>query len=430
VTGLRTTWRITEFRALLLSYVINRAGDVLGALALAVVVLGTTGSALATAALFLATQFLPGLLGPFFVARVGMLPAGRLLPVIYALEACLFGLLALIAPGAGLVAVVALAFVDASLAFCARSVTRATTASTLIPHDLVPEGKAAFNLALAAATVAGPLAAGAVLATLGPRAALLVDGLSFLLAAGLVARAAALRKHTAPAPSRSPRAGRLRASISYIARQPTLRALIFGEGIAFVFFYLVVPVTVVYATRSLHAGAAGYAAILASWGAGIAIGSGMHVGLARRAAHGTILISTAAVAVGYLGTALAPTLPVACAVSVLGGMGNGTQWASVETAVHRVVEEAFRVRVAAVLEALAAIAPGIGIVLGGTLTALFSPRAAYLLAGLGLIVLSAAGALSRVLVVRVGAELPKAPRAPAHPVQPPDRAQPAPVGLA
>ena len=45
------------------------------------------------------------------------------------------------------------------------------------------------------------------------------------------------------------------------------------------FFYLVVPVTVVYASHSLHAGSGGYAAILAAWGAGIAIGSAAHLRL-------------------------------------------------------------------------------------------------------------------------------------------------------
>ncbi len=66
-----------------------------------------------------------------------------------------------------------------------------------------------------------------------------------------------------------------------------------------------------------------------------------------------IALSTLAVAVGYLGTAVAPTLALACAASVIGGVGNGTQWASVETAIHQLVEDRFRARVAAVLEALA-----------------------------------------------------------------------------
>jgi MFS family permease len=397
VARLRDTLRIPEFRALLFSYVINRAGDVFGALALAVVVLGTTRSAIAIAALFLATQFLPGLVGPFLVARIGATAPGRVLPVCYLVEAFLFLMLAAMSRHMGVAVIVALAFLDGSLAFAARSVTRATTASTLIPHDLMPEGKAAFNVALGVATVAGPVLGGAVLALVGPGPALAADGVSFLVAAILIAWTPGLRVRPESEPARTPRSRQLRAGVSYIAGHATLRLLIFGEGIAFVFFYLVVPVTVVYATRSLGAGPTGYAAILASWGAGAVIGSTVHIRLARRIGHATILVSTAAVAVAYLGTALAPTLLVACAASVIGGVGNGTQWASVETAVHQFVEEHFRLRVAAILESMAAIAPGVGIVLGGALTALLSPRAAYLAAGLGLATLITVAALGRFL---------------------------------
>jgi hypothetical protein len=51
--------------------------------------------------------------------------------------------------------------------------------------------------------------------------------------------------------------------------------------------------------------------------------------------------------------------------------------------------------VAAVLEALACMAPGVGILLGGALAALLSPRAAYAVAGVGLVGLVALGSLSR-----------------------------------
>jgi predicted MFS family arabinose efflux permease len=397
VARIRDTLRIAEFRALLVSYVINRAGDVFGALALAVVVLGATRSPIAIAALFLATQFLPGLVGPLLVARVGAVPSGRILPLCYLVEACLFLVLAAVSRHVGVTLIVALAFVDGTLAFAARSVTRATTASVLIPHDLMPEGKAAFNLALGIATVAGPVLGGAVLALLGPATALAADGVSFLVAAMLIACTPGLRARNESDPIGTTRSRQVRAGFRYIARDATLRVLVFGEGIAFIFFYLVVPVTVVYATHSLHAGPAGYAAILASWGAGAVIGSTLHVRLARRIGHATILLSTAAVAVAYVGTALAPTLLLACAASVLGGVGNGTQWASVETAVHQLVEQHFRLRVAAMLESMAAVAPGVGIILGGALTTLFSPRAAYLAAGLGLVALITAAALGRVL---------------------------------
>jgi hypothetical protein len=397
VAGIGKTLRIAEFRALLISYVINRAGDVFGALALAIVVLATTRSAIATAALFLATQFLPGLVGPFLVARVGGIAPGRLLPACYVVEAVLFLVLAAVCRHAAVVLIVGLAFVDGTLAFAARSVTRSTTASTLMGSDLMPEGKAAFNLALAAATVAGPVLGGAVLAFFGPSTALCVDGVSFLLAAVLIVCTPGLHVSRGLDSAGERRRGQVRASLRYVARHPVLRLLVFGEGIAFIFFYLVVPVTVVYAARSLHAGSAGYAAILASWGAGAVIGSTVHVRLARRVGHATILLSTAAVAVAYVSTALAPVLVVACGASVLGGVGNGTQWASVETAVHGLVDEGFRLRVSALLESMAALAPGVGIILGGALTALFSPRAAYLAAGLGLFALLGVAAFGRAL---------------------------------
>jgi MFS family permease len=243
--------------------------------------------------------------------------------------------------------------------------------------------------------VAGPVIAGLAVGLVGPASALVIDGGSFLVAAALLVRASGLRA-TAQVPSGGD--DRLREGLRYIARKPALRALILGEGAAFVFFYLVIPVTVVYATRSLHAGSGGYAAMLTTWGVGVAIGSAVQVRLARRAGATMILISTGAVAAGYLGTAVAPSLVLACAASVIGGIGNGTQWASVETAVHQLVDEAFRARTAAVLESLAAIAPGAGILFGGALTALFSPRAAYLVAGAGLVGLVLAARVKRLSI--------------------------------
>jgi MFS family permease len=182
-----------------------------------------------------------------------------------------------------------------------------------------------------------------------------------------------------------PNRRRLREGLRYVWGYPALRLLLAGEGLAFVFFYFVVPVTVIYAKQTLHAGAGGYGAILASWGVGMAFGATLQIRLARRVGVTMILLTTLTVALSYIGTAVAPTLALACLASVLGGIGNGTQWASVETAVHQLVAEAFRARVAAVLEAMASIAPGVGIVAGGVLTGIWSPRAAYLIGGLGVL---------------------------------------------
>ena len=393
VRGLAACLRVGEFRALLISYAVNRAGDAIGALALALVVYQRTHSALATAGLFGATQFAPGLAGPLLAARIDAQALGRVLPRLFALEALLFCVLAALAAHGPVWLVCLLAFGDGVLAFAARALTRAGAASTLIAHDLVAEGKAAFNFALAAATIAGPALGAAVVAVSTPATALLLDAASFAAAAVLLATASGLR-----APPESTRVesltARLAGGLRYVWSDRELRALVFGEGAAFVFLYLVVPVTVVYAERTLGAGAGGYGAILASWGAGIAVGSLLQIKLARRVGAPMILAATVAVAVAYIGTAIAPTLLAACAVSVIGGIGNGMQWASVETRIHQVVEEAFRVRVAATLEALASIAPGIGLLSGGALTAAWSPRGAYWVAGVGLLVLTAAASLS------------------------------------
>src|SRR5205823_6478507 len=107
---------------------------------------------------------------------------------LYAIECCLFVALAAILHSTGVVPIVALAFADATLAFGARTMTRSAAASTLVPHGLMPEGKAAFNVALAGAIVCGPILGGVAIATLGSSTALLIDGCSFLLAGALIAR--------------------------------------------------------------------------------------------------------------------------------------------------------------------------------------------------------------------------------------------------
>jgi predicted MFS family arabinose efflux permease len=188
---------------------------------------------------------------------------------------------------------------------------------------------------------------------------------------------------------------RVRDGYRYLASHRALRGLVTAQGLALVFFYFPIPIIVVYAKRSLHAGTAGFGAILTSWGIGIIIGSLVQARVARRAGPATIIASTGAVAAGYLGTAAAPSLAVACAVSVIGGIGNGTQWAAVETVVHRLVTEAFRARVTATLETLIALAPGFGILGGGALAAAWSPRAAYYIAGAGVCVIIAGSLLGR-----------------------------------
>src|SRR4051794_29507916 len=115
--------RVPGYRKLAGSYAINRVGDVLALVALAVVVYDATGSALATTAMFLAMEFLPSLLAPVLTARVDRLPVAPVLTAIYVVEAVTFGLLALLTHNFSLPLVLALLAIDGTLAVLARALT-------------------------------------------------------------------------------------------------------------------------------------------------------------------------------------------------------------------------------------------------------------------------------------------------------------------
>ncbi len=71
------------FRRLALTYAVNELGDWMGIVALSVLVYDRTGSAMATAGLFLGTRFLPALIAPVLVAKVEQPPPRFALPVVY-----------------------------------------------------------------------------------------------------------------------------------------------------------------------------------------------------------------------------------------------------------------------------------------------------------------------------------------------------------
>jgi MFS family permease len=183
-----------------------------------------------------------------------------------------------------------------------------------------------------------------------------------------------------------PWAERLRRGIAYVRTRPALGRLLAGQAIAFIFFSLVIPIEVVFALETLHAGDVGYGILLASWGVGMLVGSLLFAGLRRVQLRTLLVCSTVAIGAAYLGTAVAPTLAVACAASVVGGIGNGVQWIALVTAVQELTRAAYQARVLSLLEALASAMPGIGFLLGGAIAAIFSPRLSYAVAGAGVLI--------------------------------------------
>lgn len=386
---LRDPLRRPVFRRLALSYALNELGDWMGIVALSVLVFDETGSALATAALFLGTRFLPALIAPLLVTKAEQRSPRIALPIIYCGEVATFAALALLAKHFSLAAIVALATIDGVLALASRALTRSVVVSLLAPSGELRAGNAVLNVAFTGGAAIGPGIAGIVVANLGVQAALLLDAASFYLIAWILLTARPL-PHVEHEPGRLNE--RVRAGLAYIREQVTLRRLLIAQGGAFVFFAAVIPIEVIYAKQTLAAGDSGYGLLLASWGAGMVVGSLIFAAARRSPLPYLLFFSTLAVGAGYLGLAAAPTLALACLASVIGGAGNGVQWVAVISAVQELTLPGMQARVMSVLESIGAAMPGVGYVIGGLVTTGLEPRATFLVAGVGVLAIVAVAA--------------------------------------
>jgi MFS family permease len=382
-TGALAPLRVAGFKVLAGGYSINELGNWLGDIALAVLVYDQTGSAMATALLFVGTRFVPALVAPMTVARVEALRPRLSLSLLYGADAVVFAVLALLAAHHfSLALIVALGAVDGTLALAARALTRSTSAALLEPVGLLRRGNALFNIGFTAAGALGPAIAGVVVAHAGVSTALWADAASFALVALLMATARAL-----PPGERAEGgwARRLRDAWDYVRGRRLLGGLLVAQALASLFFYAVVPIEVIYAKDTLGAGDSGYGWLLAAWGAGMIAGGFLFAAVQRARIQVVLAGGTLAIGAAYLGLAVAPSLAVACAISVVGGVGNGVQWISVVHAVQELTASAMQARVLGLLEAIGAALPVVGFFFGGALTAAASPRTAYTAAGVGVV---------------------------------------------
>jgi MFS family permease len=376
--------RIPAFGRLAATYTLNDLAHFLATIALSILVYDATKSAFATTGLFLAAEFLPAFVVPALAARVDGIRPGRLLAGAYVVEAVLLGGIALIAGSFWLPAVLVLAFVNGTLAATARAVTRSASVVILKPAGALRSGNAALNVGFAVNSAAGPAAAGGLVALLGTAEAI---GVAAALFAFLAALIAGMRAVPAGEIELADWRHRLGEAIAHVRANPTLRTLLLGEGLALALFTMVVPIQVIYAKESLDAGNLGFGIFAGAWGLGMVLGSGLFAREHRRSMTQLIVGSTAALGLGYVGIAVAPTLLAACLAAILGGLGNGIQVVSVITALQEATEERFYTRVAGLFEAIATAAPGVGFLVGGAVTAFLSPRAAFGVAGAGVLML-------------------------------------------
>jgi predicted MFS family arabinose efflux permease len=373
----RPVLKLPGYCRLLAAYTLTQLAWWVGTLALAVLVYRRTGSALASAAFFLCAQFVPALLSPLLVARIDQRAVRRVLPELYAAEAVAFAALAWVSSHFFLGTLLVIVILDGVIALAGRALIR----------GLLREGNALINGAFSICFFVGP-ALGAVVADAeGTDAALLLAAAMFAVIALILATGRGLP--LAMAEDR-PKAGRLRTAIGRAREDPPVRALLSLQAAALMFFTISVPVEVVFAEHTLRSGRGGYAALLSIWGAGTVLGSAVYARWRALPGRTMIVLGCAAMGAGLLVMAAAPTLALAICGAALAGTGNGVEAVAARTTLQEQVDPEWMALIMSFNESLFQAMPGVGIVLGGAITAAAGTRAALTIAGVGALVVAVA----------------------------------------
>ena len=179
----RSLFSERQFTALFIAQAISLTGDQLARVAIATLVFSETGSAFLTALVY-AVTYLPWLVGgPLLGGLADRLPRRAVMVTCQLTSAVLVALMAV--PGMPLIALASLLFV-VILAESPFLSARASLLVDVLPDDRYVLASAMNQLTIQAAQVVGFAAGGALIRLIGPRDALLVNALSFLVSAALV----------------------------------------------------------------------------------------------------------------------------------------------------------------------------------------------------------------------------------------------------
>jgi predicted MFS family arabinose efflux permease len=383
---MRGVLRLPAYRRLLAAYTLNELAYSIGSLALAVLVYNRTGSAIAAAGYFLCAMFAPALVSPAIVARLDQRSSRPVLVCLYGLEAGLFGLLAWVASRFALAPVLALTLVDGVIAVTARALARTATVSVTSAAGLLREGNALTNISFSVCFMLGPALGGVAVALSGSVTALLINSGVFAAIAVTLATAAGL---PGSVPDRASASGRLRAALRYAQTQRLVRALLRVQGAVMLFGTIPIPVEVVLADHTLHGGAGGYGALLSGWGAGAVLGSAIFARWHDLPVRILIALAACWMGLGIVVMALASSLAVAITGAAIAGVGNGVVFVASRTALQEAVRAEWMALMMSLNESVYQAVPGLGILIGGAITAAAGPRPALAVAGIGCVVTSA-----------------------------------------
>lgn len=357
-------------------------------IALMVLVYGESGSALAAAGMLLCTQLAPNVVvagASALLDRVAVRPVyvGAL-----ALQAAAAGSIGLFGFGPHLYL---LGFVGGIGTATARSAVRAAIGRFRSDHDgAVRQANAVVGLVRGPAGLLGPVVAGAAVATLGADRALMVLALFWLFGAVVSIRMPAWAPVAAGCDSADGAT-----EISGAPSGLSVTRLLVLVAIVTCIFSVDEPVLLGYMRDEFSAGAAGYSAYFVAWGVGMTAGGLLFTRLIGRPMLAVFALGTGINALAHLGLFFAPSLNIALALAVVGGIGNGIDWVALSTAIQEAAPRGQEGRIGARLETLATIGAGSGILLGGALAEVWGARFVLVIPAIGAALLLLVACLRR-----------------------------------
>jgi MFS family permease len=380
--------RAPSFTLLWLATLGSGLGTGIATIALTVDVWDRTGSGKWVSALLI-VEFLPMLaigllLGPLVdrVSRRGLMIGSDLA------RAVVFALL----PFANEpVAIVALAGVAGFATGFFRPAVYAGMPNLVADNDL-PQANALFQAVENLTWMLGPLIGGVLLSVTSPDVSYVVNAVTFVFSAALIARVAATRLQAGAAESQ----GHLRdlaEGFRIVLRSRPLLTVLVAWTIAMLGLAAVNVAEVALAKVSLDAGDFGLGLLMASAGLGLILGSvlGGDV-IERRTISFAYGFAIGLMAVGIGLAALAPNVWVAAACVVVSGFGNGVASVCNPVLVQRGAPDQLRGRAFTVIMSVNSVAFGAGMVVAGALTDELGARWVWALAAGVLAVVAVVGA--------------------------------------
>ncbi|MGC4846832.1 MFS transporter [Micromonospora sp. DT15] len=389
--------RNRPFRTLFSARLVSYAGDSLSLVALIFHVAETTGKGLAVALLLLVGDFTPSLLGPFTGALADRLDLRRLMVVCELVQAVVLLVIVLTMPS--LPMLLALVAIRATASQLFQPASRAAVPALVDDRDL-ETANSTLGFGSNAAEAIGPLLAAALFPLVGLRGVLLVDAVSFLVSAMLLARLPSLPPTTGD--ERQPSLLRqARAGLGYLLSVPTVRVIFLGFTAVVAFNGVDDVALVLLAKDTFHVGGSAVGLLLGAVGVGLVAGYAMLSRWGTRASMPLLLIAGFAVSsVGNLLTGLAWAVAAAIALQAVRGFGLAAMDVASSTLLQRTVPPGMLGRVFGNLYGAIGVAAATSYLAGGVLLDATSAPVTLMVAGAGGLVATGVVALRLLRAMR------------------------------